>query len=420
MNEAPDLRRAQRQAILLQCFTAVPMLAFSNGFMLTLFNQLGIEGEQALRLLGLPSLVSAFAIVLFAFWTDRIGVRTMGLIGISASLVAAVLLLIASWFKLSAFVCPIIILSGLGSAAFIACWFPLADPIVQPSGRGRFFGRLRMTWTLACIVVGFSIAALLRRPDPLDSCLIVLAGFVVIHALRIPLFRAIPDLSQRSPQGTTLPAALSHAAIQPGFLAFGSYLFLLRLAMGAVPWIFGLLQQQVYHMPATDVVLLANLLSVGALVGFWLGGRLVDRHGPKPVFMFAHAGYTVVAAWVLMRYALPLPTFAIFAIAAIAWGIFDAFSSIAVTTEVLALSPTSNRAFSISLLNAFGYAGVALSAWAGSAAIAAGLFRDGWSLFGMSMSGFDGLLIITCFLVTTFVVTLGLVPSVMKRHHDLP
>ena len=173
-------------------------------------------------------------------------------------------------------------------------------------------------------------------------------------------------------------------------------------------------------MPATDVVLLANMLAVGSLAGFWLGGRLVDRHGSKPVFLVAHAGYTLVAMWVRCRYALPLPAFAVFAVAALGWGVVDACSSIAVTTEVLALSPVKNRAVSISLLNSFGYAGVAVSAWAGSAAVGAGLFRDGWSLFGMSMSGFDGLLIITCFLVTTFVVTLSLVPSVMQRHHDLP
>ena len=59
MDDVSVLRRAQRQSIILQCFTAVPTLAFTNGFMLALFNQLGIEGERALRLLGLPSLVSA-------------------------------------------------------------------------------------------------------------------------------------------------------------------------------------------------------------------------------------------------------------------------------------------------------------------------------------------------------------------------
>lgn len=417
---SPDLRRAQRLAIVLQCFTCIPILTFSNGFMLTLLNQLGIEGERALRLLGLPSLVAAVAIVPLAYWTDRIGSRAMGLAAIAVSLGAALLMLAVAWLRLPALMGPVIVLAGLGTAAFTACWFPLVDPLIEPTARGRFFGRLRMSWTLVGIIAGFAIAALLRLPDPWTVSLLVLAGLVLVHLLRVPVFRAVPDRSQRCPPGTTLPAALRHAITRPGGLSFGSYLFLLRLAMGAVPWVFGLLQQQVHGMPASDVVLLANLLAVGSLAGFWLGGRLVDRHGPKPVFLLAHAGYALVAAWVLLRYAVPLPIFAVFAAAALGWGVADACSSIAVTTEVLGLSSGANRALSISLLNAFGYAGIALSAWAGSAAVSAGLFRDGWQLCGMAMSGFDGLLIIGCFLVVTFVVTLGLVPSVLRRDGDLP
>jgi MFS family permease len=413
-----EQRRAQRLAITLQCVGCLPALAYGNGFMLSLLERLGLAGEQSLRLLGMPSLVGAIATVPLAFLADRIGVRIVGTAGMALCLSGSLLLLLAAWMAWPGLAGWGIALDALGAAAFGACWFALIDPIVTPAGRGRFFGRLRMSWQTVGIIGGFSIAAALHGAATLFPFVLILAAFPVIHLLRIGAFHRIPDRTVRS--GSSLASAVGHAAGSPGYLAFGSYLFLLRLAVGAIPWIFGLLQQQVHHMPPSDVVLLANLVAVGSLAGFWLGGRMVDRHGPKPVFLIAHGGYALVAAWVLLRSGIPLPAFAIFAVAALAWGAIDACSGIAVTTEVLNLAPERNKALAISLLNTLGSAGVALSAWAGALAVGAGLFRDGWTLFGLAMSAFDGLLIIGCFLVLTFVVTLGLVPSVLRRHQDLP
>lgn len=415
-----DRRRAQRMAIMLNCVGMLPALAYGNGFMLSLLGRLELGGEQALRLLGIPSLILAIAMVPLAFCADRWGVRRVGRLGILGAFLGSLLLLGIVWMGWPRCIGLAIAIDAIGMAAFSACWFALLDPLVGSHERGRFFARMRLSWQSIGVAGGFAIAALLHGASSLLPYLCIIAAFPVIHLLRFAIYHRIPDRTIRSTDRTSLIGAVAHNASSPGYLAFGSYLFLLRLAVGSVPWILGLLQQRVHGMPSSDVVLLANLLAIGSLAGFWLGGRLVDRHGSRPVFLLAHTGYAAVTAVVLMRGLLPLPAFPVFAIAALAWGCVEACSGIAVSSEILELAPQRHKALAISMLTTLGSAGVALAAWAGSTAISAGLFRDGWTLFGHAMSAFDGLLIISCFLVTTFVVTLGLVPSVLRRHQDIP
>ena len=56
------------------------------------------------------------------------------------------------------------------------------------------------------------------------------------------------------------------------------------LFTGACPMIFSLLEKDVLGFSDDRIVLIGNLMALGGMLGFVLGGRMVDRFGTKYVF----------------------------------------------------------------------------------------------------------------------------------------
>ena len=410
---------AQRRIIMANCAGMVPMLAYSNGFMLALLGEVGISREDALQALAIPSVIGALTSIPLAYVGDRIGTRRMGSIGCGLMIAGICLMIFAAWGRMPNLMRVAIAVDSLGTAALSSVWFTVLVSVVSNEQRGRFLGRMRMSWQLVGVVVGLVLAGLMQATHELEIFLAVLVIFVVCQLTRMTFFRMLPQPLALDGGHNGFLKALTSILPTPMYLPFGAYSFLLRLAVGSLPWVFLLLEKDVHGMSSGEFMLLANLLAVGSLAGFWIGGRLVDRHGTRPVFLVAHAGFAGIALFVLLRGAIPLPIFAVFAIATMCWGMIDACAGIAQNTETFALAPSQHRSLAITILITSSTAGTALSAWAGAAAIRAGLFHDGWTLAGMPMSAFDGLLVIACFLVITFVVTLGLVPAIIRPRQDL-
>ena len=74
----------------------------------------------------------------------------------------------------------------------------------------------------------------------------------------------------------------------PGYLPFCAYCFLLMLFTGACPMIFSLMEKDVLGFSDDRIVLIGNLMALGGMLGFVLGGRMVDRFGTKYVFLCCH------------------------------------------------------------------------------------------------------------------------------------
>lgn len=418
-----EQRRGQRLAILTQCIGVLPLLAYQNGLLLAFLARLGLGNDLVLFLLGLPAIINAALIMPLAHLGDRYGIHRIGQLGIIGSASSFVLLILASCYDdlllrgllLAAFACH-----GFAQSLFMSGWFALLRPLVPSQERGRFFGRLRMSWQLVGIVIGLGLAWLLRGEAGLGLYRLILAVIVFCQLLRLFTYRRIPVLVEWSTTQEGLLRIVRRLIAQPDYLAFGSYLFLLHSCIGACVWIFGLLQKRTLGFSDGALLLMGILGAIGSMGGFFLGGRLVDRYGCRSVFFGAHIGFAVLLVVILLRDLQPTSMHQFFSLVSMLWGAVLGASGIALTSEMMAVAPRHNQALAIAGLSMMQISGFALSAFLASRLIALGLFAETWTFLGCQLGPFDALLVLLALALAVISITLGLVPSVVRKSAALP
>ena len=97
------------------------------------------------------------------------------------------------------------------------------------------------------------------------------------------------------------------------------------------------------------------------------------------------------------------------------FGLVQAASGLAMTSETLVLIPQENKSLATGFWFTLYSAGVGLSGILSSKALELNLINSEWSLFGLPMSNYDGLLLMFGTMVLLMTVTLGLIPSVIKK-----
>ena len=99
----------------------------------------------------------------------------------------------------------------------------------------------------------------------------------------------------------------------------------------------------------------------------------------------------------------------------ILFGLVQAASSIAMTSETLVLIPAENKSLATGLWFTLYSGGTGLSGVLSGQVLDLGLLSDSWNWFGQSMSHYDRLLMLFGLMVLLMTVTLGLFPSVIKK-----
>ena len=131
-------------------------LSINNGLLLAYFSYLNVHRATILLLLALMPLAQFVFILPFSFLADIFGIKIIGNIGLISSLFGYFLLIVASILPENFYIWIIgtgIVLFGIGSAMTLGNWFALLHPIIPEKIRGRFFGRLRLTWQSIGIVL---------------------------------------------------------------------------------------------------------------------------------------------------------------------------------------------------------------------------------------------------------------------------
>jgi len=163
-----------------------------------------------------------------------------------------------------------------------------------------------------------------------------------------------------------------------------------------------------------EIVFIGNLLVAGALAGFFLGGRMIDRFGTKYVFLCCHFGFGIIILF-LWRNLFTEEIRIVVGILTILFGMVQAASSIAMTSETLALIPPKNKSLATGLWFTLYSGGTGLSGILSGQALELGVFNESWIWLGQSMSSYDGLLLFSGTMVLLMTVTLGMIPSMIKK-----
>jgi len=393
-------------------------LSFNNGLLLAYFSYLNVPSATILLLLASMPLTQFVFMLPVSFLADFLGKKFIGNIGLFFSLFGFILLILASILPENFNIWIIgvgIVLFGLGTAMNMGNWFALLHPIIPEKIRGRFFGRLRLTWQSTGIVLTLLFIYMLEQFPYLRMYQAVLVIVSIFLTVRILFYQHIPELEKPvHPKESFLKTLMNVIAI-PDYISFCSYCFLLTFFTTACPHIFSLIEKDVLSFTKTEIVFIGNLLIVGALAGFVLGGRMVDKLGTKYVFMFCHFGFGAIIILFLLRSLLPGKIIVIVGILTLLFGLVQAASGIAMTSETLVLMPKENKSLAIGLWLTLINAGAGLSGIISSTALELNLINPEWSLFGLQMNSYDGLLLMFGTMVLLMTVTLGLIPSMIKK-----
>lgn len=415
--------RAMRSVILAQCFGALGAQAFESNFMLLYLAALGVGSSGILMYLAILPFVQAVLLLPAAWWADGSGKKLVGMTGLVLTVVGFAA--IAGAGSLRAGVGPKLIGGGAtvfatGIALFSAGWFALLSPIVPPEARGRFFARLRISWRSVGIVFAGCCGFLLSKDSPVATFQIVLAVVVAAQVGRLIFYRRVPEVERPVAHQRGVMSSLGEIIRLDGFASFCCYLFLLTLFTTNSQVLFGLIEKKILLYGDGLVIWMANLTMIGSLLGFLLGGWIVDRLGTKSVFLGCHFSFGAILTLFLFRGLFPVPSVFVLGPIHFLFGMVISALSIAVSTEVLALLPRENKSLAAAVVATLQRGGVAVSGMLSAWALRAGLLSDSWTLWGMPMSSYDSLLLLCAVMVVLLVVTLGLVPSVIRKAEWMP
>ncbi len=411
-------KKAMRNAIFAQCFGMLGISLFENGIMLLYLLALGISQTKVVTYLAIPSMCLICTIPA-AYYAERIGKKKIG--GSGNLLCVAGMLIIATSGFAARGAAELLAITGtvllsLGLSMFQSSWFALLGGVVPAQVRGRFFGTLRISWQFSCIAVAGAAAWVLGRCNALWVYQIIIAVIAGLMLMRSFFYNRIPEVEQGPPPDKPFRQALTDVLYLRGFSSFGAYVFLLKIFTAYCPTLFAVLEKEVLNLSAGTVIWLANVGLAGSVLGFFVGGRLVDRIGTKLVFIICHLSFAVILLLFIMRGlgggGLVLP---ILFLAHFAFSLALAASNIAITAETIMITPEKNSSLASSTLMAAGHMGTAVAGVTAAAALDLDVLREHWRWLGMELCRYDAILLACAVMVLLLVVTLGLVPSVLVR-----
>lgn len=421
----PVCRRAMRIVIIGTCWKIISAQVFTNGIMLLFLNSLELSGSTVVFLLSLYSLLQATLLLPSAHISDKYGKLRIGLTGIAVCLAGFAIIPLTGAIPIPATFCMLMLVVGIGlygagAALQMGGYFALVSDVVPEDGRGRFFSRMRASWQATGIIICLLVTVGLPANSPRWLLCLLLCGVGLSIVPWWFYYRLIPEKKIARPETEAFLPSLLAVARQPSYAPFCSYVFIIALFTGGCPVLFGLVEKKVLNLPDGQVVLLANMTLIGCLAGYWLGGWAVDRFGTKPLFLVCHFTYGTVLGLFLLRDLLGLPIVPALGGIHFLFGLPLAASSIAISTEMLALAPQRHKSLSTSLCQAFSLGGAAASGVLVSWALQVGIFSSDWTLANQPRNSYDAAILICAVMIVGMTVTLGLVPSVIGRLQGLP
>ncbi|RKZ72814.1 MAG: hypothetical protein DRQ57_16335 [Gammaproteobacteria bacterium] len=418
ISKEKEQRRGRFAAIMAQTSGVHGVLAFKNSLLLLYMLSMGLSEARVLVYLSIFGICNFMGIPA-AYFSDKIGQKRIGFAGLAMNILGFSLIACAG-FAPTLFTKEVIVLTGIvifsfGESLFSASWYPLVHPIVPEKIRGRFWGKLRITFQVAGLLFSGLAAWIIGAQGRESSYQLIMAMIAVLLIGRGIFYRRIPEYKKNAPEKEPFLSTLGRIIRLDCYASFGAYIFLLMIFTANTPIIFALIEKEVMMLKAETVVWLANIGLFGCLGGFYVGGHAVDRLGTKPVFLICHFGFAVFSILFIFRDISPVLTMPLLGICNFAFGFIFSGSSIAITTEMFALMPTHNRALAMSIFNTMLFVGTGLSGIICAGILNFNFLKKEWLFCGLTMSNYDAILLGCGGMVLLLTATLGLVPSIIQK-----
>ena len=410
-------KRSQRDAIVASCWGAIPQVMVNDSSVVILFATLLGAGEMiSVMTSSLQHLSLCVLMIPLAYLSER-GSKKRQIM--AAAALGCVMLwgtAPAPWFGRYAAVVLLATLAAFSItiSAYLAAWFPLLDGVVSPQERGLFFGRLRFSWQAVSALFVFASGAFLGQTASVGALQVIIA----LAALGLlGRFWYVNDMIEEKRTGGHVPwrAAWRDIIANRPLIGFSIYLFCLYAAANAtIPVVFMFAKRRL-ALPDNLIVISSACVMGGLLAGFLAGGWMVHRRGVKPVFLMAHAGFGLLNLLLLTIHGGSWPSVVALVALITLYGFLLANASVAVSSEMLALSPANNKAMSIAFCYSLYSAGLGFSRFLASLILGSGALADTWRLGALEMTKYHTLFL--AYGVGTLMLTmlLVLVPALTRN-----
>jgi MFS family permease len=333
-----DRRTPMRSAIFAQCFGMLSQQMISGGILLLYLNAMGMKPAVILIVLNLTPFLASFMSIPVAWGADRVGIKRFGNWG-NFLMITGLSFIIGGAFLRDVqpeYVLPVII-TGLiihmvGASFFNTGWFSLLSHIVPNEFTGRFFGVIRFSWQIVSlsffILSAFFFSA--RTPIWIYQTVLLLGGISV--GCRYFFYKHIPGAPPAESKPLNLIHSVKSALKLDSFAPYLAYLLLLVCVTSNGQDMLRLSAIRGCGLGDNQILFLTVGSMLGSLAAFKFMGRVIDRLGPRRVFLLCHIGFSVAL--------LSFPARVIFHLPPLAAGIFTSMI-LGLTSSTLGLTTTS-------------------------------------------------------------------------------
>ena len=360
-----NLRRSLNAIILTQVVGLFALVLLSNGFMTLWLKKLGISSSSILLFKSIPSMVGLVAFVPLAFLADRFGKKLIGSIG-NLILVISFLILALPGFiefpslELWGFLSYLLL--SVGIVMFSSSWFGLIGPVIPSKARGHFFAILRVSWQTMAIVVTFFVMAIVKQYSSIDSFSFILLLSGVVLILRFIPYLSIPEFKDNSRTSRE-----SFVKIISGFFSdqkyrlFCIYSFTNGCLLGTLITQFVLLQTDILHFSDSLILLTGNIMLLGSVLGFYIGGKLTKKIGDLQTMFVGTVFIFMMILLPLTRHSTNQDPLWLIGISLFFIGLIISSNGIGSSSYILAIIPRDNRSLANALNGTFSSLGVMIA-----------------------------------------------------------
>jgi len=386
-----------------QAVGGVPLMLVAHGAVGTLFiKHLGGSDFLAMALGVLIGLSGLLKLPVSLRVRPTRGKRFMLNCWIVSAVTMGCAALLPFWFGLgeatAVAVVAIIALATLINQCGGTFWFPLLHDVIPENRRGRFFGHLRALWS-GTLLLAVLLSGLFLGGEPATWRYQVVIGIGVVLMLVRNIFVArIPENNRRLANDRRFADWRDHVACmrrRPRVMAFCLYFAVFAFFVGFMgrPLV---LYLRFLGLPTNRNLYVAAFRTLGMIVAFMFGGRLVDRVGTKRVFAGAHAALCLLSFAIMFATLLPAGEMQVVMWALmVLCGSVGAVAGLANTTQLFHLAPEAGRAFFLSMSGILIFVGPALSGLIVGAVLTVVTPEWRWTVGGLELNVYQVMLLVS-------------------------
>ena len=411
----PRVRSAERLAILSSCCGFPGEVVLTDSAVILLFaSALGAGDMLSLLTTSFLPFFNGLCMIPMAACVMRYGHRAVILRVLALSSLMYFLAASAPWFGEGAMavLTGAVALFSFGVSGFVAGWYPMLDTFLTPGARTPFFSRMRFSHQLVSVVFLFLAGSVLGAEPPVGRLQAVLFGAALLFCGRGICIARIPEFPVRKAERFGFRSGLARAAGNRKLAGFSLYLFLLNLStFGTVPLTMLYLKRGL-NAPDNAVVYVSAASLAGMLFGYLGIGRLERIAGRRRIFPVIHLLYVLLGGMLCLIHSGGT------AVWILAGGILAAYSfllggsSILASSGMMALATPGNKVMAMAFSGTFSYGATGLARVLPSLLLGSGMLAERWHFGEVSVSRWQTLLLLICFLTAFSSIFLILVPAV--------